>query len=210
VTGIGVAQAADPMPSWVDGAAKKAILDFVLHTTSSGGAEFVPPDQRIATFDNDGTLWVEQPMCTRLAFALDRVKAMAPKHPEWKTEQPFNAVLEGDHKTFAAGGEAGLTKIIGVTHAGMTTDEFADTVHKWLATAQHPRFKRPDTECVYQPMREVLTYLRTNGFKTFIVSGGGVEYRRVLAAPPRKRIGHLHPTVRSMRSCGFICRRWKL
>jgi phosphoserine phosphatase len=188
------AQAADPLPSWNDGASKKAIIDFVTRTTTTGSPDFVPAEDRIATFDNDGTLWVEQPMYTQLAFALDRVKALAPRHPEWKTQQPFKAVLEGDMKSLAATGEPGLMKIIAVTHAGITTEQFADIVTEWLATAQHPRFKRPYTECVYQPMSEVLSYLRANGFKTYIVSGGGVEFMRpwtdkAYGVPPEQVVG---------------------
>jgi hypothetical protein len=154
----------------------------------------VAPAERIATFDNDGTLWVEQPMYVQMAFALDRVKALAPLHPEWKDTQPFKAVLEGDMKTLAESGERGLVEVIMVTHAGMTTSEFAKIVTDWLATARDPRFKRPHTELVYQPMLEVLAYLRANGFKTFIVSGGGVEFmrpwaERMYGIPPEQVIG---------------------
>ena len=171
-----VAQAQrDPLPSWNDGATKSSILDFVARVTTQGGPFFVPVDQRIATFDNDGTLWIEQPMYVQLAFALDRVKVMAPMHPEWKTKQPFAAVLDGDLKALMASGEKGLVEIIAVTHAGMTTAEFEKIVTDWLATARDPRFKRPYTELVYQPMLELLAYLRANGFKTFIASGGGID-----------------------------------
>ena len=188
------AQAADPLPSWNDGAGKKAIIDFVARTTTGGSPDFVPVEDRVATFDNDGTLWVEQPMYTQLAFAMDRVKALAPQHPKWKTQQPFKAVLDDDMTAMAAIGEPGLMKIIAVTHAGMTTQQFADLVNRWLATAQHPRFKRPYTECVYQPMLEVIAYLRANGFKTYIVSGGGVEFMRpwtekVYGVPPEQVVG---------------------
>ena len=147
----------------------------------------MPAEQRIATFDNDGTLWVEQPMYIQLAFALDRVKALAPQHPEWKTKQPFAAVLEGDMKALAASGEKGLVEIIAVTHAGMTTDEFEKIVTDWIATARDPRFKRPYTELVYQPMLELLAYLRANGFKTFIVVG---RRHRVHAAVDREDLRH--------------------
>ena len=174
-----VAQAqGDPLPSWNEGATKASILDFVARVTTQGGPYFVPVDQRIATFDNDGTLWIEQPMYMQLAFALDRVKALAPMHPEWKTKQPFAAVLDDDMKALAASGEKGLVEIIAVTHAGMTTAEFEKIVTDWLATARDRRFKRPYTELVYQPMLELLAYLRANGFKTFIVSGGGIEFMR--------------------------------
>src|SRR5262249_7809645 len=154
------------------------ILDFVARVTKQGGPSFVPPDQRIATFDNDGTLWVEQPMYVQLAFVLDRVKAMAPAHPEWKTKQPFAAVLAGDLKALSASGEKGLAELVAVTHAGMTTAEFEKIVTDWLSTARDRRFMRPYTELVYQPMLELLAYLRDNGFKTFIVSGGGIEFMR--------------------------------
>src|SRR5258708_15356125 len=189
-----VAQAQrDPLPSWNEGATKASILDFVARVTTQGGPDFVLVDQRIATFDNDGTLWVEHPMYVQLAFALDRVKAMAPLHPEWKKKQPFKAVLDGDMKTLAKSGERGLIELIMVTHAGMTSDEFTKIVTDWLATARDPRFKRPHTELVYQPMLELLAYLRANGFKTFIVSGGGVEFMRpwtekVYGVPPEQVI----------------------
>jgi len=184
----------DALPSWNDTGAKKAIVDFVDRVTEMGGPDFVPVDDRIATFDNDGTLWVEQPFYTQIAFAFDRVKALAPQHPEWNTEQPFKALLENDQKTVLASGEAGIMKIIAATHTGMTTDEFAEVVGQWLATARHPQFKRPYPECVYKPMLELLAYLRGNGFKTYIVSGGGVEFMRpwtqkVYGIPPEQIIG---------------------
>jgi hypothetical protein len=184
----------DPLPSWNDGAAKKSITDFVARATTQSGPDFVPVEQRIATFDNDGTLWVEQPIYVQLAFALDRVREMAPMHPEWKTTQPFQAVLEGDMKTLMESGEPGLVEIIMVTHAGMTTAEFESIVTEWLATARDARFKRPYTELVYQPMLELMAYLRANSFKTFIVSGGGVEFmrpwtERVYGVPPEQVIG---------------------
>jgi hypothetical protein len=172
------ATSAAPLPSWNDGAAKQSILDFVAAVTREGSPDFVPAPKRIATFDNDGTLWTEQPMYTQLAFALDRVKELAPMHPEWKDKQPFRAVLEGDMKTVAESGEHGLLELAVVTHAGMTTEEFETVVTDWLAKARDPRFKRPYTELVYQPMVELLAYLRANGFKTFIVSGGGIEFMR--------------------------------
>jgi len=172
------AAAADALPSWRDGPAKQAIVRFVEDVTKKGGTAFIPPAERIAVFDNDGTLWVEQPMYVQLAFALDRIKALAPAHPEWRDKQPFKAAIEGDLKTVAAGGEHALLELVMATHAGMTTDAFAQTAEEWLATAKHLRFNRLYTELVYQPMLELLAYLRTNGFKTFIVSGGGIEFMR--------------------------------
>ena len=184
----------DPLPSWNDTAPKKAILDFVEKVTKEDSPDFVPVPERIAVFDNDGTLWCEQPIYTQFAFALDRVKALAPKHPEWKDKQPFKAVLEGDHKALAEAGEKGLVEILLATHTGMTIEEFETTVAEWIKTAQHPRFKRPYTECVYQPMLEVLAYLRANGFKTFIVSGGTTDFmrpwtERVYGVPPEQVVG---------------------
>ena len=172
------ASAAEPLPSWNEGPAKRAILEFVQKVTKPDGAEFVPATERIATFDNDGTLWCEQPLYVQLAFAFDRVKCLAPSHPEWKEQQPFKAVLEGDMKSVLASGARGLAELIMTTHAGITTDEFETIVKDWLATAKHPKFGKPYTECVYQPMLELLVYLRANGFKTYIVSGGGVEFMR--------------------------------
>jgi len=184
----------DPLPSWNDGAVKSSITDFVARVTTQGGPDFVPVDQRIATFDNDGTLWIEQPMYVQLAFILDRVKALAPLNPGWKTKQPFKAVLDGDMKALAASGEKGLVSLIAASHSGMTTAEFDKIVSDWLATARDHRFKRPYTELVYQPMLEVLAYLRANGFKTFIVSGGGIEFMRpwtekVYGIPPEQVVG---------------------
>jgi phosphoglycolate phosphatase-like HAD superfamily hydrolase len=188
------AAADDPLPSWNDGAAKRAIVDFVQHVTTPGGKDFVPVPERIATFDNDGTLWAEQHMYFQFAFVIDRIKALAPQHPQWKTKQPYKAILDGDMKALAASGEKGMLQLLAVTHTGMTTEEFSKIVSDWTATAQHPRFKRPYIECVYQPMLELLAYLRTNDFKTFIVSGGGVEFMRVFAEkvygiPPEQVIG---------------------
>jgi hypothetical protein len=193
-----------PLFSWIDGAAKKAITEFVSRVTRQGGPDFVPPDERIATFDNDGTLWVEHPMYTQLAFALDRMKAMAPMHPEWKDKQPFKAVLEGDMKTLGAAGEHGMAELMMATHAGMTTEEFQKIVTDWFATARHPRWKRPYTELSYQPMIELLAYLRANGFKTYIVSGGGVEFmrpwtERVYGVPPEQVVGSSIKTKFQMR-----------
>jgi len=187
-------RAQDPLPSWNDGHAKQRIIAFVAAVTDKASRDFVPPTERIAVFDNDGTLWSEQPAYVQLAFVVDRLKALAPQHPEWKTQQPFKGVLEGDPKAAAAAGEKGLLQMLMATHAGMTADEFAQTVKDWLASARHPRFKRPYTELVYQPMLELLAYLREAGFKTYIVSGGGVEFMRVFAeqrygVPPEQVVG---------------------
>ena len=184
----------DPLPSWNDTAPKAAIVEFVEKVSKDDSPDFVPEPERIAVFDNDGTLWVEHPMYTQLAFALDRVKAEAPSHPEWKTTQPFQAVLDGDMKALAAAGEKGLVDLIMTTHAGMTAEQFQTMVADWIGTARHPRFKKPYTELVYQPMLELLAYLRANGFKTFIVSGGGVEFMRpwteeVYGVPPEQVVG---------------------
>jgi hypothetical protein len=189
-----LAAADDPLPSWNAGAAKTAIVDFVTAVTAKDGPEFVPPEERIAVFDNDGTLWVEQPLYTQLAFALDRVKVLAPQHPEWREREPFRAAMAGDIKAVAASGEKGLVELVMATHAGMTTDEFAAIVREWLAAARHPRFERPYTDLVYQPMLELLAYLRANGFKTYIVSGGGIEFMRpwteaVYGVPPEQVVG---------------------
>ena len=184
----------DPLPSWNDGAAKQAIVAFVAKVTKEGAPDFVPPAERIATFDNDGTLWAEQPMYFQLLFALDRVKALAPQHPEWKDKEPFASLLKGDVKGALAGGERAMLDIVMATHAGMTTEEFEKIVQEWIATAKHPVTKRPYTEMVYQPMLELLAYLRANGFKTFIVSGGGIEFMRpwaekVYGIPPEQVVG---------------------
>ena len=182
------------LPSWNEGATKQSILDFVAAVTREGSPDFVPPAERIATFDNDGTLWVEHPMYTQLVFVLDRVKALAPQHPEWKDTQPFKAALEGDMKTLAASGEHGLLALVLATHSGMTVNEFEKIVLDWIATARDPRFKRPYTELAYLPMIELLGFLRASGFKTFIVSGGGIEFmrpwtERVYGVPPEQVVG---------------------
>jgi phosphoserine phosphatase len=195
---------ADPLPSWNDGQSKQSILDFVAAVTREGSPDFVPAHERIATFDNDGTLWVEQPMYTQLAFVLDRVKSLAPQYPEWNSKQPFAAVLAGDMHALAASGEKGLMELMAATHAGMTTDEFASIVSEWIAASRHPRFNRPYTELVYQPMLEVLTFLRANGFKTFIVSGGGIEFMRpwtesIYGIPPEQVVGSSIKTRFEMR-----------
>jgi hypothetical protein len=186
--------AADPLPSWNDTAAKQAILTFVERVTREGSPDYVPPAERIATFDNDGTLWAEQPLPTQMYFALDRVKALSAQHPEWKTREPFASLLEGDLKKGFAGGERALLDLLMATHAGMTTLEFEQIVKEWIATARHPKTGKPFTEMVYQPMLELLAYLRANGFRTFIVSGGGIEFMRVWAeqvygVPPEQIIG---------------------
>ncbi len=188
------AQADDSLPSWNEGPSKKSILEFVKKVTKKGGADFVPPAERIAVFDNDGTLWSEQPMYFQLAFVMDRMKAMSPEHPEWKQKQPFKAALEGDLKTVFSGGEHALLELVMATHAGNTTEEFSQIVKDWLATAKHPKTGRPYTEMVYQPMLELLAYLRANGFKTYITSGGGIEFMRpwtesVYGIPPEQVIG---------------------
>ncbi len=184
----------DPLPSWNDGPSKSAITAFVGRVTKEGSADFVKPEDRIACFDNDGTLWCEQPMYFQVLFAFDRIKAMADQHPEWKETEPFKSVLNNDMKGIVAGGEKGLLEIVAATHTGMTTDEFNQIVKDWIKTAKHPKYDRLYTQCVYQPMLELLTYLRANGFKTFIVSGGGVEFMRAFAEetygiPPEQVIG---------------------
>ena len=188
------ARAADPLPSWNDGAAKKAILQFVERTTKPGSTNFVPVAERIAVFDNDGTLWAEQPMYFQAFFMFDRVKALASQHPEWKTNEPFASILKGDVKAALAGGERAIGQLSMATHAGMTSEEFEKSVSDWMATAKHPKTGRLYTEMVYQPMLELLAYLRANGFKTFIVSGGGIEFmrpwsERVYGIPPEQVIG---------------------
>jgi haloacid dehalogenase-like hydrolase len=190
----GAVPAQDPLPSWNDGPVKKAITEFVARVTKEGGSDFVPAPERIAVFDNDGTLWCEQPMYVQFAFMLDRVRALADKHPEWKEKQPFKAVLENDLRAVMASGERGLLEIGMATHAGMTTEEFEKIVSDWAASAKHPKLGRLYTELVYQPMLELLSFLRANAFKTFIVSGGGVEFmrpwtQRVYGVPPEQVIG---------------------
>ena len=197
-------QAQDPLPSWNDGKTKESIVEFVAKVTKEGSPDFVPVAERIATFDNDGTLWAEQPMYFQLLFALHRVGVLAPQHPEWKTKEPFASLLKGDVKGALAGGEPAIAQIVVVTHAGMTTAEFEKIVADWIATAKHPKFKRPYTECIYQPMVELLAYLRANGFKTFIVSGGGIEFMRpwtekVYGVPPEQVVGSSIKTKYEMR-----------
>jgi hypothetical protein len=189
-----MATAADPLPSWNDGATKQAIVKFVERVTKEGGPEFVPPAERIATFDNDGTLWCEQPMYFQGIFAFDRIKAMADKHPEWKDKQPFKAMLSGDKMAIAEQGQKGLLEVVAVTHADMSVEEFHKIVREWMLTARHPRFDRPYDRCIYQPMHELLAYLRANKFQTFIVSGGGIEFMRpwvdkAYGIPPQQVVG---------------------
>jgi phosphoglycolate phosphatase-like HAD superfamily hydrolase len=184
----------DPLPSWNDGPAKQAITAFVARVTAEGQEDFVPVEERIATFDNDGTLWAEQPVYFQVAFAFDRLKAMAGDHPEWKEQQPYKAVIEGDMQALAAAGEKGLLEIIAATHTGMTTEAFTANVEQWIASARHPRFDRPYTDLAYKPMIELLVHLRANGFKTFIVSGGGIEFMRpwtekIYGIPPEQVVG---------------------
>jgi hypothetical protein len=186
--------AEDPLPSWNDGEAKRSIIAFVDRVADSDSPDFIAESERIATFDNDGTLWPEQPMYFQLLFAIDRVKELAPQHPEWRTKEPFASLLKGDIKAALAGGEHAILEIVTATHSGMTTQEFEDVVERWIASAKHPVAKRAYTEMVYQPMLEVLEYLRSNGFKTYIVSGGGVEFMRpwveeVYGVPPEQVIG---------------------
>jgi phosphoglycolate phosphatase-like HAD superfamily hydrolase len=178
VTVAAPVRAADPLPSWNDGPAKKALLNFVAKVTKEGGPDFVPRPERVATFDNDGTLWAEKPLYFQLAFALDRVKVLVEKHPEWKEKEPYKSILAGETKSLVNAGEKAFVDLIATTHTGMTADEFEEIVKDWLKTARHPRFKRPYTDLVYQPQLELLAYLRDNGFKTFIVSGGGIDFMR--------------------------------
>ena len=186
--------AQDQLPSWNEGPAKQSIVEFVARVTKKGGPDYVPPRERIAAFDNDGTLWCEQPMYFQVMFAFDRIKAMAEEHPEWKEKEPYQSVLAGDMKQLAAAGEKALLEIMAATHSGMTVDEFHAIVREWMRTARHPRYHRPYNQCIYQPMHELLVYLRANGFKTFIVSGGGVEFMRpwvepAYGIPPEQVVG---------------------
>jgi len=189
-----VPAAADPLPSWTDDEAKQSVVAFVEAVTTEGGADFVPAPERIAVFDNDGTLWVEQPMYPQLAFALDRIEVLADQHPEWQEQQPFKAALEGDKQALGEAGMEGLMTLLMASHAGMSTEAFAETATAWLDEARHPRFERPYTGLVYQPMLELLEYLRANGFSTYIVSGGGIAFLRpwteeVYGIPPEQVVG---------------------
>ena len=206
---LAVAQPSDPLPSWNEGTAKAAIVAFVAKTTRQGSPDFVPVPERIATFDNDGTLWAEKPFYFQVFFALDRVKALAPKHPEWKTQEPFASLLRGDLEGAMKGGDKALLDIVMATHAGMTTAAFEQDVKQWIATARHPQTKRLFTDMVYQPMLELLAYLRANGFKTFIVSGGGIEFMRpwteaVYGVPPEQVVGSSIKTQYELRPDGPV------
>jgi hypothetical protein len=186
--------AADPLPSWNEGAPKKALLSYVEEVTKQGGPKYVAPDQRIATFDNDGTLWAEQPMYFQLAFGIDRVKALAPQHPEWKTQEPYKSVLAGNVSAALAGGEKAAFQLMAPSHVGMSAEAFTTTVRDWIATARNPKFNRLYVDCTYQPQIELLAYLRANGFKTFIVSGGGIDFMRpwtekAYGIPPEQVVG---------------------
>jgi len=194
----------DPLPSWNDGSAKEAIIDFVARVTTEGGADFVSENERIAVFDNDGTLWCEMPVPVQALFVNDRLKALAPQHPEWKTTEPFKSMLAGDMKGVMAQGIKGIEQLAVATHAGMTTDEFNQIVRDWLSTAKHPKLNQPYTSVVYQPMLELLGFLRSRGFTTFIVSGGGADFMRVFAeevygVPPHQVIGSTIKTHFEMR-----------
>ncbi len=194
LAGPAAAQPADPLPSWNACPARQSIVDFVAAVTTAGSPDFVAPAERIATFDNDGCLWAEQPLYFQAFFAFDRVRALASQHPEWKEQEPFASVLRGDVKAALAGGEHALLELVMATHAGMTTTEFEQVVRDWLSTARHPVTGRPFTAMVYQPMLELLAYLRAHGFKTFIVSGGGIEFMRpwseqVYGIPPEQVVG---------------------
>ena len=214
-----VESALDPLPSWNEGPTKQAIMDFVEAVTTEGTPSFVPEADRIATFDNDGNLWSEQPYYFQLQFAIDRVKAMAPEHPEWKDQQPFKALLEGDTEALMAEGEAGLVKLVMASHAGMTSEEFTASVNEWMRTTRHPRFDQPYNALVYQPMLELLEYLRANGFTTFIVSGGGIDFMRpwveeAYGIPPHQVVGSSigaefdynegNPVIRKLPELDFI------
>jgi hypothetical protein len=188
---------ADALPSWNDGPAKQAIISFIADVTREGAPTHIPPAERIAVFDNDGTLWAEKPVYFQLLFAIDRVRALAPQHPEWTTRQPFKAAIEGDFDALAKSGEKGLVELVMATHAGITTEAFAKTVADWIATARHPRFQRPYTDLVYRPMLELLAYLRDSDFKTYIVSGGGIEFMRVWADQRRRSGERCRPRVAS-------------
>ena len=196
--------AENPLPSWNEGKARQTLLDFVGRVTDEGSPDFVPPSERIATFDNDGTLWSEQPVYFQLQFALDRVRALAPEHPEWRTREPFKSALAGDIQAVAAGGEKALLELIMASHAGITTEAFEEIVTDWLASARHPEKKEPYTDLVYQPMLELLAYLRANDFKTYIVSGGGIEFMRpwvqaVYGIPPEQVVGSSIKTAYEVR-----------
>jgi phosphoserine phosphatase len=202
---LNAVQPADPLPSWNSGATKRSVTDFVRRVTTSSSPDFVPAAERIATFDNDGTLWAEMPLYFQVLFAMDRAKALAPKHPEWKDREPFRSAVAGDMKTALAGGTKALLELMGATHAGMTSEEFDGVARDWFATARHPATGQPYTQMVYQPMLELLGYLRASGFKTYIVSGGGVDFmrafsERVYGIPPEQVIGSTGELTFEMRN----------
>jgi len=212
VSAEALSQAADPLPSWNDGPAKQAVVQFVERVTTEGSPDFVAPAERIATFDNDGTLWSEQPLYFQALFVFHRVKALAPQHPEWQESEPFASVLKGDLHAALAGGQHALLEMVMATHAGMTTEEFEKIVADWITTARHPTTGRLYTEMVYQPMLELLAYLRANGFKTYIVSGGGIEFvrpwsERVYGIPPEQVVGSSIKTAFEMREGGPVLAR---
>ena len=207
-----IVENSDPLPSWNEGKVKESIINFVNEVTDETNPNFVKLEDRIATFDNDGTLWSERPVYFQLFFAIDRVKSLAPEHPEWKITLPFKAVIENDMKALAESGEHGLLELVMATHAGMTTEEFEQIVKDWITTAKHPRFNRPYNDLVYQPMLELLSYLRANGFKTFIVSGGGIEFLRpwteeVYGIPPEQVVGSSIKVKFEMTDTGPVLRR---
>jgi hypothetical protein len=209
VLAVAPARGADPLPSWADGPARQRLVKFVTAVTDRSGKDYVPPEQRVATFDNDGTLWTEKPMYVEVVFALDRVRALADKHPEWKDKEPYKTLLEGDPARVTRLSDKEIQEAIILSHAGMTVAEFDALVKDWLATAKHPRFKRPYTELVYQPMLELLAYLRANGFKTYIVSGGGVEFMRgftekLYGVPPEQVVGSSVKTKYELRRGGPV------
>jgi hypothetical protein len=184
----------DPLPAWNEGPTKRALIAFVSKVTAEGGTHFVSPLDRIATFDNDGTLWAEQPNYFQAFFIFDRIRSLAPQHPEWKTREPFASALKGDYARAMTGGEKALDTLLMSTHAGMTTDEFQQDVLNWIHTARHPRFRQPFNKCIYQPMLELMAYLRRNGFKTYMVTGGGIDFVRPWAwqtygVPPEQVVG---------------------
>lgn len=206
---LAIAKTTDPLPSWNDGKTKQSIIAFVEKVTKPGSPDFVPAAERIATFDNDGTLWAEKPMYFQLFFALDRVKELAPQHPEWKDKEPFASLLKGDVKEALAGGQKTVLEIVMATHSGMTTQDFEKIVEDWITKARHPQTKLLFTQMVYQPMLELLAYLRANEFKTFIVSGGGIEFMRpwadsVYGIPPEQIIGSSIKTKYEMRDTGPV------
>ncbi len=206
---VSFAEETDPLPSWNDGPAKEAIVQFVRRVTTEDGSDYVPAAERIAVFDNDGTLWPENPVPFQLAFIFDELDRLAPQHPEWKDDPVVRAALEHDVAALHKGGMPGLLKLAGLTHAGMTTDQFKTRVEAWLAKARHPRFKRPYTELVFQPMIELLAYLRANSFKTYIVSGGGADFMRVWSEriygiPPEQVVGSTTQTKFELRDSGPV------